>query len=279
MTIANTEMAAAWDGGEGDHWTEFADRYDAAGARIWQRFLDADLIRVDDRILDVGCGTGQSSRDAARIASSGSVLGVDLSSRMLAEATRRTEAAGVANVEFIQADAQVHPFERDGFDLVISRSGAMFFNDRAAAFANFAGALRSGGRIALLAWRGLEDNEWLVEFRRALALGRELPVPPLGAPGPFGLADEDGVTAMLAAAGFADARLERVDEPMTFGSDYDDAWSFARHIGIVKGLTESLNDAERATAIANVQAMLKAHETPAGVTFASSSWLITARKP
>ena len=279
MTIANVEMAAAWDGGEGDHWTEFADRYDTASTRMWQRFLDAGLIKSGDRVLDIGCGTGQSTRDAARAASAGSAVGVDLSGRMLAEAGRRSEAEGVTNVEFVKGDAQVHPFESESFDLVMSRCGAMFFTDRAAAFANFAGALRSGGRLAVIAWRGLGDNEWLTVFRDALAAGRVLPMPPLGIPGPFGLADEDGVRAMLEEVGFVDVEFERVDEPMTLGRDYDDAWAFAQHLGIVKGLTESLDDDARAAAIAKLQAAIKAHETPEGVLLGTSAWLITARKP
>lgn len=201
MTIANVEMAKAWDGEEGDDWTEFADRYDACGARTWRRFLDAELILPTDRVLDVGCGTGQSTRDAAGAAASGSVLGVDLSARMLELARERSRAEGLTNTEFVQADAQVHPFEEAAFDIAISRFGAMFFADRAAAFGNIARAVRPGGRLALLGWRELAENEWLIEFRDALAAGRTLPVPPNGGPGPFGLADPDRLRPVLVAAG------------------------------------------------------------------------------
>ena len=75
MEIANTEQAAAWDGHEGEHWTEHADRYDRASRRHWQRFLDAGLISASDDVLDIGCGTGKATRDAARLAAQGSVLG------------------------------------------------------------------------------------------------------------------------------------------------------------------------------------------------------------
>ena len=68
MEIANAEQAAAWNGHEGEHWTEYADRYERASRRVWQRFLDAGLISSTDVVLDVGCGTGTSTRDAARIA-------------------------------------------------------------------------------------------------------------------------------------------------------------------------------------------------------------------
>lgn len=279
MTIANTEMAKAWDGEEGDHWTEYADRYDASSAAYWQRFLGHGLIASGDRVLDVGCGTGQSTRDAARAASAGSALGADLSARMLARARERAQAEGLTNVEFLQADVQVHPFDSATYDVAISRFGAMFFADREAAFANIAQALRPGGRLALLAWRGgLAGNEWITVIRDALAASRDLPEPPLGLPGPFGLADADGVRAMLGKAGFVDVELTELDEPVRFGSDAADAWAFVSQIGIVKGLSHDLDDATREAAHDKLRTVLAERESAAGVRLASSAWLITARR-
>jgi len=276
--IANEEMAKAWDGDDGAHWTEYADRYDAAGADFWQHFLAADLIAANDRVLDVGCGTGQSTRDAARAAGSGRALGVDLSAQMLDEARSRAAAQGVGNVAFEQADAQDHPFAAEAYDVAISRFGAMFFGDRPAAFGNIARALRPGGRLALLAWQGLADNEWLVAIRAALAAGRDLPMPPLGMPGPFGLADREPASAMLVTAGFGDVAFTEVTEPLRFGHDAEDAWSFVRHMGIVKGLSAELDDATRTAAHDKLRSLLTTHETSNGVEFAGSAWLITASR-
>ena len=169
--IANVEMANAWDGEEGDQWTEFADNYDEGMRSIWARFLAANLIATGDRVLDIGCGNGQSSRDAARRATTASVLGVDLSASMLAEARRRAVAENVCNVEFLQADAQVHAFEPGGFDIAMSRYGTMFFADRAAAFTNIAAALRPGGRLAMLAWQAVAKNEWIMSCASCSPLG------------------------------------------------------------------------------------------------------------
>ena len=200
-SIANIEMAAAWDGSEGDHWTEHAERYERAARRSWRRLLDAVSIGTSDAILDVGCGTGRSTRDVARIATSGSALGVDLSARMLGRAQEMAEREGLTNVRFQQADAQVFAFPESSFDIAISSFGAMFFADPVAAFTNIAKALRPDGRVALLAWRELARNEWVTAIRSALASGRQLPEPPTGAPGPFGLADADQVRRVLGAAG------------------------------------------------------------------------------
>lgn len=278
MTIANVEMAKAWDGDEGDDWTRDADHYDAAAARFRQRFLDADLIRSDDRVLDIGCGTGQSSRDAAQIARSGSVLGVDLSARMLELARERSRAQGVLNTQFVQADAQVHPFDEASFDIAISRFGGMFFADRTAAFRNIATGIHPGGRLAFLAWRSLAENEWLVAIRGALAAGRSLPAPPDGAPGPFGLADADSFGPELGAAGFDDISFTALDEPIRLGTDAADASSFLTNSGMVRGLTQSLDEATREQALARLRQTLESHESVDGVLMGSAAWLITARR-
>lgn len=278
MQIANAEQAAAWNGHEGDHWVEHADRYDQAGRRHWQRFLDAGLVSSTDAVLDIGCGTGKSTRDVAGVATQGSALGVDLSARMLERAREQSRADRIANVNFLQADAQVHPFDQHAFDIAISCFGAMFFGDPVAAFSNIGRALSTRGGLALLAWRELARNEWLTEVRAALSVGRQLPEPPLDAPTPFALADPDRVRGILQAAGYGNVDFEPIDEPIEFGSDAADAFAFMRTLGIVQGLTHDLDDDERAQALAELQKTVAAHDSSDGVLFGTSAWLITARR-
>lgn len=278
VAIANVEMAAIWDGEEGDEWTENADRYDATDRWIGRRFEAEVPIEPTDRVLDIGCGTGKSTRDAARRASSGSVLGVDLSSRMLDDARRRSVEEELTNVEFLQADAQVHHFESNTYDLAISVFGAMFFADPVAAFANIGRSLRPEGRIAFLAWQRFEDNEWLSEIFDALAAGRDLPTPPAGSPGPFGLADPSAVTEILHDAGFVDDLVTSLTEPMWVGGDADGAWAFVSEMGLVRGLTDGLDHETKTRAMGNLRHTIDAHETRDGVLFSSAAWLITARQ-
>ncbi|MFP5376946.1 MAG: class I SAM-dependent methyltransferase [Acidimicrobiia bacterium] len=278
-TVANVEMARAWDGEEGERWAAHADRYEAAAARLAGRLVDGPFVSPGDAVLDVGCGTGWAARRLARRAHPGAVLGVDLSSRMLDEARRRAAAEGVANLSFEQADAQVHPFADESFDVVVSSFGALFFADPVAAFANLRRALRPGGRLALLAWRDMTSNPWVTAIRDALALGRALPDPPPHAPGPFGLADAGHVRSVLAGAGFAGVELEPVDGAVRLGADADDAWGFVRTLGIVKGLTEDLDEAGREQAFARVRAALAEAAGADGVRFASAAWLVTAHRP
>jgi len=180
---SNVEQLCAWDGGEGAYWAANADYYDRAVAEHHGRLLAAAAIGATDRVLDIGCGTGQTTRDVARAATAGSALGVDLSSAMIEYATIRARRDGLTNVRFEQLDAQIHPFDAEVFDVAISRTGAMFFGEPVAAFTNIGRALRPGGRVVLLTWQPPPGNEWIREFVGALAAGRELPLPPLAAPG------------------------------------------------------------------------------------------------
>lgn len=279
MTIANQEMAAAWDGHEGDVWTEHAQRYEAAGQLLWELFLERRPIKPGDVVLDIGCGTGKSTRDAARLAAPGQVLGVDLSSRMLEYARRCSEEQGLTNLRFEQADAQVHPFEEAAFDVAISSFGVMFFADPFAAFTNIGRALKPGGRLAMLAWQELAKNEWLNVVRESLAAGRTLPQPPPSAPGPFGFADPDHVRRVLEAGGFDDIELESVEEPVNLGTDGDDAFSFFSTVGIVEGLTQDLEEEAKAAALEKLHRALVAHQSEEGVLLGSSAWLITGHRP
>jgi SAM-dependent methyltransferase len=270
-------MAVAWDGNEGAFWVAQADRFDRAMAHSHGPFLTAAEIREHEHLLDVGCGTGLTTRDAARIATGGSALGVDLSSQMLALARERAAAEGLDNVEFRHADAQIHPFQSGAFDVVISRMGSMFFGDPRAAFTNLHRALRPGGRLTLLTWQGLADNEWLTEFRAAMAVGRDLPAPPTDAPSPFTLSDPDRVRAILGGAGFVDIGFEALHEPISYGRDSDEAFEFVS--AFLGWMLEGLDEPSRDAALAALRATIAAHTGDDGVTYESATWIITARKP
>lgn len=278
MTIANTDQAAAWDGEEGARWTANAERYEASSRRLWERFREAVEIPEAATILDVGCGPGSSTLDAARAASSGSALGVDLSAEMLAYARDRAEREGLRNVRFEQADAQVHPFEPDSIDLCLSRFGVMFFNDPVAAFANLARAVRPGGSLALLVWRELPMNGWASEFWSALAFGRTLPAPPPEAPGPFSFADPVRVRAILERGGFRGVTFDPIDEPFEAGRDVDHAFEHIRTLGVVRALTAGLDEAQRPAVDDAIREVLVKHETAEGIMLPAAAWVIRAER-
>jgi len=273
---SNAEQLAAWDGAEGAYWAANADHFDRAMAAYHDGFLAAADIRAADRVLDIGCGTGQTTRDAARAAPSGSALGVDLSSLMIDHAHRRAEQEGIHNANFEQADVQIHPFEAAAFDVAVSRTGAMFFGDVVAAFTNIGRALRPDGRLTLLTWQTVPHNEWIRELSGALAAGRDLPTPPPDAPGPFSLADPDRVRRVLVAAGFSDIELDGTSAGMWFGDDADDAYRFV--LGMLGWMLGGLDDAGRARALEALRVTASAHETDQGVIYESATWTIRARR-
>jgi SAM-dependent methyltransferase len=274
---SNAGQVAAWDGDDGDFWTAQARRFDDTLANCHGPFLAAAAIGEGDRVLDVGCGTGQTTRDVARAATAGSALGVDLSSRMIALARETAAAEGLANVEFRQADAQIDEFQIDGFDAAVSRMGSMFFGDPIAGFTNIGRALRPAGRLTLLTWQGLADNEWLTEFRAAMAVGRDLPTPPPNVPSPFSLADPDRVRSILGAAGFVDISLEDLRVPMSFGPDPDDAFDFI--VGLAGWMLDGLGEADRDAGLASLRETIAAHTGALGVTYRCATWIVRARKP
>ena len=233
-------------------------------------------ITGSDRVLDIGCGTGQTTRDAARAAAGGSAVGVDLSARMLDYARRQAAEEGVTNASFEQVDAQIHPFPPESFDVAISRTGAMFFGDLTAAFTNIGHALVPGGRLVLVAWQPLPANEWIREISGALAAGRDLPAPPPDAPGPFSLSDPDRVRSILTAAGFTGVELEGTTAGMWFGTDADDAHRFV--LGLMGWMLHGLDDTGRARAVDGLRTTMAAHETSDGVVFGSAAWTITATR-
>jgi SAM-dependent methyltransferase len=272
----NTEQARAWDGDEGTYWTEHARHFDRALGAYHERFLAAADIGRADRVLDIGCGTGQTTRDAARRARYGLALGVDLSGQMISLARRLATSEGLANAHFEQADAQIHSFGKEPFDVAISRTGTMFFGNPVVAFTNIARGVRPGGHLVLLVWQGPERNEWIRALSGALAAERDLPSPPIGAPGPFAQSNPDQAKAVLSAAGFADIALEGCSGPMWFGDDPEEAHGFV--VGLMGWMLEGLDAVARDRALENLRDTLNTNATDGGVTFESATWLITASR-
>jgi SAM-dependent methyltransferase len=272
----NAEQTRAWDGPEGDTWTENEDWYNAAVGHLSPRLLAGAALTPSDRVLDLGCGCGETTRDAARAAAF--AFGIDLSGRMIERARERAGQDGLSNLRFERGDAQVYAFEPESFDVAISRFGCMFFDDPVRAFTNVRRALAPGGRIAMLCWREIRRNEWLREIRTSLAAGRDLPEPPASAPSPVSLADPERVRAILSDAGFTDAALDPVDEPIYFGTDADAAFHGITRQGVVRGLLADLDERAKATSLDRLRATVERHASPEGVLFGSSAWLFRAEK-
>lgn len=257
---SNVDQLDYWDGASGAYWARRADRFEEGVADY--DFVGSVGVAPGDRVLDVGCGSGATTRAAARLAGDGHALGVDLSSPMLALARERS--AGIPNVRFEQADAQVHPFPE--CDVVMSRSGVMFFGDPHAAFTNLSRALRPGGRLALMVWQPVARNDWMRTIRAALGT--------LDETAPPGFADPDWTRDLLGSTGFRDIRIEPRTADMYLGRDADDAVDFVT--GQFAPAFARLPDRDRA--VAGLRADFAAHESSRGVRYGSAAWFVSARR-
>jgi SAM-dependent methyltransferase len=232
----------------------------------------------DDRVLDIGCGTGQTTREAARLAVAGHALGVDVSAAAIARAREPAEAEGLGNVSFEQADAATHGFPAEHFDIAISRFGTMFFGEPLVAFRNIARAIRTGGRLVMMVWQECERNEWLVSIRDALVAGESTPTAFPGTPDPFSLADPIVVEGILDAAGFSEFDFTDVHEPVYYGKDVDTALEWVRGFSYTQAVLRQLGPVAAEFALERLREMIAEHQNGFGVWFDSRAWIVTANR-
>jgi SAM-dependent methyltransferase len=232
-----------------------------------------------ERVLDVGCGCGATSRAlAALVGPTGSVHGVDISAPLRARATALAREAGLANVRFTNADAQTHSFEPGSVDVVFSRFGVMFFADPPAAFRNLRGALRRGGRVAFVCWQALGENPWLMVPLGAAAQHLTLTPPAPGAPGPFAFADPDRVRGILEQAGLGRVEHESLRTTLTVGGGgLDEAVRFLLEgVGPTSAALREADPAVRPRVYAAVREAMAPFVTPEGVRMPAAAWIVTA---
>jgi ubiquinone/menaquinone biosynthesis C-methylase UbiE len=242
-------------------------------------------VRSGDQVLDVGCGFGDTAiRLANQVGATGLVVGVDCCDAFLGQARAEMKARSVTNLSFVRADAEI-ALPDDQFDFVFARFGTMFFANPVAGLSNMRKALRPGGRMVHIVWRERADNPWL-SLAKDVVL-KYLPTPGVDAqtcgPGPFSMADEPMVRAMMKAAGYDKIEFRRVDAPVLVGKDVDDAIAFQLAIGPAGevfreagALAESKRSEIEAALAAAIDAQKKASD---GVVMDSSSWVISAINP
>lgn len=243
-------------------------------------------IQKGDKVLDIGCGFGETALEIARIVGpSGEVVGIDCTDAFLDIANRERDEAGVANVRYEVGDAQICDLPEGYFDVAYSRFGVMFFQSAVRALRNANHALKPGGKVCLIVWRSLAENPcWGAAKEVAL---RHLPPPGDNAstcgPGPFSMASEETDRAMLEAAGFPEVELfEQIDADICIGRDIEEAIEYQILVGpsgeIVREAGEEgqrkLPEIRR-----DLRALLEPYARDGGVFMPSSTWAIMARKP
>jgi SAM-dependent methyltransferase len=241
--------------------------------------MERARLRPGERVLDVGCGCGDTTVELAqRVAPGGGATGVDISAVMLERARQFAREQG-AGARFELADAQTHAFPPASADVLFSRFGVMFFADPSAAFAILRRALAPTGRLTFVCWQGLPENPWMfVPLGAALQYVPLPPIPGPDAPGPFSFADPARVRAILERAGYSDVELEDVRETLTIGGSIDQAVDFMLQMGpTAAALRESSDQTLIPRVAAAVRAALEPYVSADGIRMASASWIVTAR--
>lgn len=238
-----------------------------------------------DRVLDVGCGFGDTAiRLAERVGPQGTVVGIDCCDAFLDFARKEIAARGLQNVTFMRGDAEI-ALPAENFDFVFARFGTMFFANPVAGLRNMRKALRPGGRMVHIVWRRRADNPWLSMAKDVVL--RFLPEPGADAqtcgPGPFSMAEEQTVTAMMRAAGYENIEFRRVDAPVVVGNDVKDAIEFQLAIGPAGEVFReagALAERKRGEIEAALAEAIKQHVVATeGIVMDSSSWVISATNP
>jgi SAM-dependent methyltransferase len=240
-----------------------AERYEVISGGYDTQLFAAAAIGARERVLDIGCGYGGTTRSAARRAHQGQAVGNDLAVPVLEQARALAAAEGIDNVTFEAGDAQTHPFEAGAFDIVISRFGVMLFADPVAAFANIGTALRPGGRLVFTTVGSPETND--LPRLLATAMGGQ------PAAAVHSLADPERLEEVLTPAGFRDVSLDSVETTIDLGPDAAAAAAFILAWGAFPPEAGDLGNALTAAA--------RPFETPEGVHLRSTAWLVTAARP
>jgi SAM-dependent methyltransferase len=274
----NADQLSFWNGHGGATWVARQAHTDITLAEMSKALLAFAAPRAGERVPDVGCGCGATTLDIAwAVGPTGHVAALDISAPMLAEARRRSDAAGLANIDWIQADPATATLDR--YDLLTSAFGLMFFGDPVKAFLNMRRAANPGARMAFVCWRPLAENPWMEVPMRAVA--GHLPPRPKGnpqAPGMFAFADPQRVAQILTASGWAPPHFEKLDLDLDIaaGRGLDEAFSQSTQIGAVNSWLRGQPAEIVAAAVASLRDALAAQADGANVRLPGAMWLVSS---
>lgn len=274
----NAAQIADWNGAVGRRWASLQSDLDVMVRPFGDAALSAAALKAGERVLDVGCGCGDTTFEIARrIGPTGTVLGVDVSQPMLEVARQRGKADGM-KVEFQEADASKAPLPRDR-DLIFSRFGVMFFDAPVQAFAHLRQSLAKGGRLTFCCWQELKANPWADVPLQAVRKALEISLPPTDpqAPGPFAFAAPERVEAILREAGFSEIRVQPFEASVHWGNSPEAAAASAIRVGPVARLIRDQGEAAQPIALKAIEReMMLASGLGRGIGMKGAAWIVSA---
>src|SRR4051794_5082982 len=282
-TGANAEAIAAWDGPLYDRFVAFRHIVTTGLGAHGEEALRLYPPRPGDRVLDIGCGFGDTTqRIAALVGPDGEAIGVDAAERFIESAAAEAAEAGVRNANFTAADVQIAPLG-ESFDMAFSRMGTMFFANPVVALRNVRAALAPDARLVMVGWRRRIDNAWLYRAQQIVEAIVQRPEEyddPTCGPGPFAMADADTTSEILVQAGYSDVVLHRCDIPILIGRDLDEAVALVMAMGPAGEIMRLLGDRAKPLEVPVREALrdgLAKFDGPGGVVAPASTWIVSAK--
>jgi SAM-dependent methyltransferase len=281
----NEEATEAWSGVLFDRFVEFRELIVESLKLHGDMAIQLYPPKPGDRVLDVGCGFGDTTQQlAALVGDESEAVGVDVSEPFIRASIAEAGDAGVENVDFLVGDVQVMDLP-GSFDYAFSRMGVMFFANPVQAWRNIRSALRPGGRVCAVVWRRKLDNPWLHRAEQVVEKYLEEPEEsdePTCGPGPFSMNNADTVSEQLEIAGFERPTFTRCDLPMKLGNDLDQAVRLNMALGPAAEIIRLCgDDAEkiRPKLEAEIREVLVDYAHPDEVSAPASTWIVTATVP
>jgi ubiquinone/menaquinone biosynthesis C-methylase UbiE len=270
------EQAKRWNGVAGRAWVDAQQLLDQMFKPLEELLVEAVAAASRGRVLDVGCGTGSTTLAVARrLGLKGHCIGIDISDPMIAAARARAEREGVA-AQFIRANAQVHAFEPESVDMIISRFGVMFFDDPVQAFANLLRAASPDAALRLIVWRSAADNPFMTTAERAAAsILPNLPARRPDGPGQFAFADRERVSVILEKSGWAEIDLRPVDVDCILPEK--ELSRYLTRLGPVGMALQEADDSTRARVVETVRPAFDPYVHGTEARFTAACWMIGAR--
>ncbi len=279
MSIDNSEQIAEWNGVLGQRWAAMRQEVDRIVAPFGEAALKAAAPQPGERVIDIGCGCGETAIEIARLVGpAGSVLGIDVSQPMLEVARSRCASAKCPQLSFREGDASATELPAD-IDLLFSRFGVMFFSQQSSAFRHLRKSLRKGGRCVFVCWRTPRDNAWAMTPLSAARKALDITPPPSDpeAPGPFAFADEERLRTILSEAGFGNIDAQRFDAAIFLGATPRTAAEGAVQMGPVSRLVREVGVDHLPIIVDAIEQTLNPLATPNGhVSLNGSTWIVAA---
>jgi len=269
----------SWAGEMGDKWNTYLDQFEGMIAPVGAAAIAHADFKPGERVIDIGCGGGATTFDIARLVIDGHITGLDLSQTLVDSANSRLAASGLGNVDFVCADAATAIM--NGYDVLFSRFGVMFFEDPHAAFKNMHSFLNDDGRLSFVCWGPPTEQPWVGQLMAIAAKYVELPPPVPNAPGPFAFGDPDYLRDILSSAGFKDIELTKWTGNQQLGGPGSTPESAARFVMDALFLGDAMAEAseeDRAQAHAETVELLKGFVVDDNVEMQGCAWLVRARR-